>query len=177
MMKGDVLYRTAAALISTCVASETLAQAPAAPNGGPAVPPWVDRGPDWEAQKARLRDFGVQFDTSMALYEHLKAAANGGTRLDWQQMKEPAYDWSGVWTRTAGGLSFDPDLKAADGATSAKLTLEGKAKVDTKIKQLKETGLTEAGASWNEPHPTQGCSPTKLQATGGDGPFYCFAAD
>lgn len=32
-------------------------------------------------------------------------------------------------------------------------------------------------ASWNEAHPSRGCSQENLQATGGDGLFYCFAAD
>ena len=31
--------------------------------------------------------------------------------------------------------------------------------------------------SWNAAHGSQGCSQANLQATGGDGLFYCFAAD
>jgi hypothetical protein len=31
--------------------------------------------------------------------------------------------------------------------------------------------------SWNSAHQTTGCTPTNLKATGGDGLFYCFAAD
>ena len=32
--------------------------------------------------------------------------------------------------------------------------------------------------SWNSSHPTRGgCSQAALQGTGGDGLFYCFAAD
>lgn len=31
--------------------------------------------------------------------------------------------------------------------------------------------------SWNSAHPSQGCSPNGLQGTGGNGLFYCFAAD
>lgn len=31
--------------------------------------------------------------------------------------------------------------------------------------------------SWNSAHGTQGCSQSNLQGTGGDGLFYCFAAD
>ncbi len=41
-------------------------------------------------------------------------------------------------------------------------------------------GLVRPGAlpnSWNSAHPSRGCSQANLQATGGDGLFYCFAAD
>lgn len=31
--------------------------------------------------------------------------------------------------------------------------------------------------SWNSTHPSRGCSQENLQATGGNGLFYCFAAD
>lgn len=33
------------------------------------------------------------------------------------------------------------------------------------------------GTSWNAAHPSRGCSLEALQGTGGDGLFYCFAAD
>lgn len=41
------------------------------------------------------------------------------------------------------------------------------------------TGLRDdaASKSWNASHPTRGCSQEALRATGGDGLFYCFAAD
>jgi hypothetical protein len=40
-------------------------------------------------------------------------------------------------------------------------------------------GLTddEQGRSWNSSHPTSGCSQEALRATGGNGLFYCFAAN
>jgi len=31
--------------------------------------------------------------------------------------------------------------------------------------------------SWNSAHPSRGCSPENLRSTGGNGYFYCFAAD
>jgi hypothetical protein len=34
-----------------------------------------------------------------------------------------------------------------------------------------------AGSSWNSAHPSRGCSQANLQGTGGDGLFYCFAAN
>ena len=33
------------------------------------------------------------------------------------------------------------------------------------------------GSPWNHAHPSRGCSQENLQGTGGDGLFYCFAAD
>ncbi len=33
------------------------------------------------------------------------------------------------------------------------------------------------GSPWNDAHPSRGCSQENLQATGGDGLFFCFAAD
>jgi len=33
------------------------------------------------------------------------------------------------------------------------------------------------GSPWNSAHPSRGCSQEALEATGGDGLFYCFAAD
>jgi hypothetical protein len=39
-------------------------------------------------------------------------------------------------------------------------------------------GLDDSAAakSWNSSHPSRGCSPAALQATGGNGLIYCFAA-
>jgi hypothetical protein len=33
------------------------------------------------------------------------------------------------------------------------------------------------GVSWNAVHPSRGCSQENLVATGGNGYFYCFAAN
>ena len=38
-------------------------------------------------------------------------------------------------------------------------------------------GGGDNGSSWNSAHPSRGCSQTDLQGSGGDGLFYCFAAD
>jgi hypothetical protein len=37
--------------------------------------------------------------------------------------------------------------------------------------------FTTPGSPWNEAHPSNGCSQEALVDTGGDGLFYCFAAD
>ena len=39
------------------------------------------------------------------------------------------------------------------------------------------TGGGQAPTSWNSAHGSRGCSQENLRATGGDGLFYCFAAD
>lgn len=36
---------------------------------------------------------------------------------------------------------------------------------------------TTPGSSWNSAHPSRGCSQEGLRGSGGDGLFYCFAAD
>jgi hypothetical protein len=38
-------------------------------------------------------------------------------------------------------------------------------------------GNPEFGKSWNNTHMSRGCSPTDLNSTGGNGLFYCFAAN
>ncbi len=38
-------------------------------------------------------------------------------------------------------------------------------------------GGGQDGSSWNAAHPSRGCSQDDLRASGGDGLFYCFAAD
>jgi len=38
-------------------------------------------------------------------------------------------------------------------------------------------GTDEAARSWNSSHASRGCSPDGLRSTGGNGLFYCFAAD
>jgi hypothetical protein len=101
---------------------------------------WTEQGANWPEGKAALQALGEQFDTSWALYEKLKADAGGGTPLTWDQLELPAYDWSGVYTRTKGALHFDPDLQMGQGPVSAKLTPEGQKVVDAKAEQLRTTG-------------------------------------
>jgi hypothetical protein len=105
------------------------------------VPGWVDQEANtWTDSKARLQAFGEKFATAEELFNALKQKANGGRPLRWTQMGEPAYDWSGVYTRTKGGLHFDPDLPAESGPVSAKLTAAGQQVVKTKQEQLSKTG-------------------------------------
>ena len=87
---------------------------------------WLDRGDGgeaWMQSKAKLQAFGEEFETSEAMFEFFKEKAGGGTKLTWEDMKKPEYDWSGIFTRSRGGLSFDPDVKVD--VLTAKLTPEG----------------------------------------------------
>ena len=104
------------------------------------APEWLNQGDDWTANKATLQAFGEKYPTSEALFEALKQAADGGRALAWPQMGEPAYDWSGVYTRTKGALHFDPDLSMDQGPVSAQLTPEGEKIVKAKAEQLAKTG-------------------------------------
>ena len=99
---------------------------------------WLDKDADWAASKARLQAFGEQFDSALSMYDFLYRQARGGDSLGWEQMQQPAYDWRGIYTRTGGGLSFDPDIRANE--TTAQLTPEGAAVRQTKIDRILETG-------------------------------------
>jgi hypothetical protein len=104
------------------------------------APGWIDQDENWAANKPKLQAFGERFDTSEALYEALKRSAANIEPPSWQRMAEPAYDWSGIYTRSKGGLQFDPDLSQASGPTSAKLTAAGELVVKAKADQLARTG-------------------------------------
>ena len=68
-------------------------------------PAWINQDATGPPNKQKLQAFGERFETSEALYEALKQAAGGGKPPTWQQMGEPAYDWSGIYTRTKGGVA------------------------------------------------------------------------
>src|SRR5206468_3153774 len=102
--------------------------------------PWSAQADDWAQSKAALQAVGEQFDSSSALYRKLKADAGGGKPLTWAQLGAPAYNWSGIYTRTKGALQFDPDLPMTAGPASAQLTPEGQKVVDAKLAHLKATG-------------------------------------
>jgi hypothetical protein len=74
------------------------------------------------------------------MYELLKQQAHGGKPPTWAQMAEPAYDWSGVYSRSKLSPHFDPDLPNTSGPVSAKLTPAGAAVVKAKADRLARTG-------------------------------------
>lgn len=104
------------------------------------VPRWANQDTNWSASKAALQAFGERFDTSEAMFNALRTGAGGGKPLTWAQMSEPAYDWSGIYTRTKGALHFDPDLTMEQGPDTAKLTPAGQQVLAAKRAQLTTTG-------------------------------------
>jgi hypothetical protein len=105
-------------------------------------PPWINQDTNWTANKEKLQAFGECFVTSDAMYDALKQQARGGKPLTWPQMAEPAYDWSGIYSRTKLSPHFDPDLPMTGGPVSAKLTPAGAAVV-----KAKQTTSPERAAS------------------------------
>jgi hypothetical protein len=103
------------------------------------VPAWISVDANWAQNKQRLQAFGEQYSTSEALYNAFRQAAGTGTPLTWARIAESAFDWSGVYTRTKGGLQFDPDLPGA-APTTAKLTPEGARVMQAKAEHLARTG-------------------------------------
>ena len=107
---------------------------------GQNVPGWIMQDDNWTASKAALQAFGERYETSEAMFDALKKQAGGGKRLAWAQMGEPAFDWSGIYTRSKVSLHYDPDLAPESGPVSAKLTPAGQAVVKAKADQLARTG-------------------------------------
>ena len=103
-------------------------------------PGWMNQDGNWAQSKATLQAFGERFATSDEMFSALEQQAHGGTKLTWAQMDQPAFDWSGVYTRTKASLQFDLDLPAEGGPDSAKLTPAGQAVVAAKAEHLKRTG-------------------------------------
>jgi hypothetical protein len=121
--------------------SVVLAFVLAAPSMAQDAVGWLDKGKDkdaWAASKAQLQAFGEQFDKAGDMYSFLEKKADGGDTLTWEDMNKAEYDWSGIFTRTGGGLSFDPEIKA--GENSAKLTQEGAAARQKKIDLMAAIG-------------------------------------
>jgi len=130
VLRVGVLLVAVAALAAVVISMVSAQNAPA----------WIAQDENWAASKQKLQAFGERFETSEALYEALKQGAGGGKPLTWQQMAEPAYDWSGIYTRAKGGLHFDPDLRPGSGPDSAKLTPAGQQVVKAKADQIARTG-------------------------------------
>jgi len=59
----------------------------------------------YAAERQKMKELGLKYDSAWALYQALKERANGGQKLTWQNIP----DWSGVYTRTKGGTAYDPD--------------------------------------------------------------------
>jgi hypothetical protein len=96
--------------------------------------------------KEQQAALGRQHPTAWALYQALKAEANGGATLAWTSLP----DWSGVYARPADkGFTFDPDLPEGV-LTTAKLTPAFQQKLVQRVAGVKR------GIEWD---PISTCAP------------------
>jgi hypothetical protein len=90
-------------------------------------------------------ELGRQHPTAEALYNALKAQAGGGQRLRMTALP----DWTGIYTRARGGITYDPD-QAPGTPPTAKLTPEYQQKLEKRIEDANR------GIEWD---PISTCSP------------------
>jgi hypothetical protein len=95
--------------------------------------------------RQRMIDLGRQHKTAADLYEALRQQANGGRRLTATALP----DWTGVYTRARGGITYDPDQPPGAPPT-AKLTPEFQARLQKRIE------LADQGIEWD---PISTCAP------------------
>lgn len=95
--------------------------------------------------KQRMIALGQQHKTAAALYQALKDEAKGGQRLAMTSLP----DWTGVYTRARGGITYDPD-QAPGSPPTAKLTPEYQQKL---VKRIEDANK---GIEWD---PISTCSP------------------
>lgn len=95
--------------------------------------------------RAQMAELGLQHDTAWELYQALVEGAGGGESLAWDNLP----DWSGVYTRGRGGITFDPD-QPQGGLPTAKLTPEFHERM------LQKIAIADAG---NDYDPISDCRP------------------
>jgi hypothetical protein len=100
---------------------------------------------DAAGSRQRMIELGRQHKTAAALYEALKQEAGGGRRLSPARLP----DWSGVYTRARGGITYDPD-QPPGGPPTAKLTPEFQARLAKRIE------MADQGVEWD---PISTCAP------------------
>jgi hypothetical protein len=106
---------------------------------------WSARAEDPAQRKGRMIALGLQHTTAADLYRALEKEAGGGHRLAWNAMP----DWSGVYTRARGGITFDPDQRPGTPPT-AKLTPEYQTRL------MKRIEMANQGVEWD---PISACAP------------------
>lgn len=74
------------------------------------------------------------------------------------------------------GTGLDGTLATGDGNLTCGNWTSAAADGSAMVGHHDRTGGGANPTSWNAAHPSRGCSQANLQATGGDGLFYCFAA-
>ena len=95
--------------------------------------------------RERMAELGRLHKTAADLYEALKADANGGQRLAPARLP----DWTGVYTRARGGITYDPD-QPQGGPPTAKLTPDFQARLAQRIE------MANKGVEWD---PISTCAP------------------
>ena len=103
------------------------------------------RAQDPAATKERMIALGRQHKTASDLYAALKEQARGGQRLSYSRLP----DWTGVYTRARGGITYDPDQKPGAPPT-ANLTPEFQARLQKRIADA------DRGIEWD---PISTCAP------------------
>src|SRR5918994_986110 len=93
---------------------------------------------DAPAGREQMIALGRQHKTASDLYQALKAQAGGGRRLRATNLP----DWSGVYTRARGGISYDPAQKPGTPPT-AKLTPEFEKRLQQRIEMVNK------GVEWD----------------------------
>ena len=112
-------YACLLAGLCSAVAAATVAAQPAPP-------------PAPSAQKQQMIALGAEHKTARALFEYFKSESDGGQPLTWRSVP----DWTGLWTREASPLFFDPDQTAPTSLPTAKLTPEHRRLLLDKIDQV-----------------------------------------
>ena len=111
------MFAVAAAALTTLALTATAqAQQPVAPT----------------PEKQRMTALGVEHKTARALYDHFKKEANDGQALSWRSVP----DWTGVWTREASPLFWDPDQGSPTALPTAKLTPEHQRLLQDKLDKV-----------------------------------------
>jgi hypothetical protein len=103
------------------------------------------RADDAAETRQRMIDLGKEHKTAEALYLALKERARGGRRLTPSSLP----DWTGIYTRARGGITFDPDQQPGAPPT-ARLTPEFQNKLAERIE------MANKGIEWD---PISTCSP------------------
>ena len=105
----------------------------------------TSRAQEPAAARERMIALGKQYTTAADLYAALKKQAGGGKRLTFAGLP----DWTGVYTRARGGITYDPDQKPGQPPT-AKLTPEFQARLAKRIDEANR------GIEWD---PISTCAP------------------
>jgi len=73
------------------------------------------------------------------------------------------------------GSALDGTLMPGDGDTTCGNWTSSSADGSAQVGHFDRVGGGQNPTSWNSAHPSRGCGQQNLQATGGNGFFYCFA--